>query len=290
MPQVNMNIVLKIQSFLPYETDEMECYLEDMADRGYLLREMFGSLLRFSRRQDNGLRYAYHLISSKTGQNVEEEREQLDCDGWKLICQNARIAVFRKSRPACEEPTRFAKIKVPASVRVTQRNGLLVALLLLVFCGNGCALNLVRLKQASFVYSTDFPLVCLLFLCGTMLFLNCLVYFIGELYDTVVLNKRRNLESEGTDSGQYARTRFKRTMFNIGDRLMIGVFLLLILISIFVLCIASLSIKIFIPVLWLIWALGMIYEWTGNRDVILSLAILTMVTYAISLAAIGTIL
>lgn len=284
-------MALKIHSFLPYETDEMERYLEDMADRGYLLREMFGSLPRFSRRQDDGFRYAYHLISGKTGRNVEEEQKQMDCDGWELICQNARIAVFRKSRPAGGEPARFAETKASASVRATQRNSLLFApLLFLIFCGNGCALNLIRLKQASFVYSTDFPLVCLLFLCGTMLFLNCLIYFIGELYDTVVLNKRKNMESEGTDSGQYARTCFKRAMFNIGDRLMIGVFSICILISIFVLCTASLLIKICIPVLWLIWTIGMIYEWTGNRDVILSLAILTTVTYSISLAAIGTIL
>lgn len=53
----------------------MERYLEDMADRGYLLCEMSGSLLRFSRHQDNGLRYAYHLISNKTGQDIEEGRE-----------------------------------------------------------------------------------------------------------------------------------------------------------------------------------------------------------------------
>lgn len=79
-------------------------------------------------------------------------------------------------------------------------------------------------------------------------------------------------------------------MFNIGDRSIIGVFLICILISIYVLCTASLPIKIYIPVLWLIWALGMIHAWTGNRDVIRSLAILTMRTYVISLSATRTML
>ncbi|BAK97219.1 hypothetical protein OBV_00210 [Oscillibacter valericigenes Sjm18-20] len=93
------------------------------------------------------------------------------------------------------------------------------------FCGKGCALNIAHLKQASSVFSKDFFLVSFLFLCGTMLFFNYLIYFIGELYETVIASKRVNAESGGTDSAQYMRTPFKRAMFSIGDRLMLACFL-----------------------------------------------------------------
>lgn len=273
-----MRVKFALHSFLPYETDEMECYLKSMADKQYLLCGMYGSILKFSNCQWDGVRYEYHLIDNRTDENAVEQRARLKCEGWVMICQNFNVSVFRRCSPVrVKDSCASGKTVVASKMRTMQRNSLLFALLFVLIGGNGFAISLTRLSQSSLFTSKHIQFAWMLFIAGSMLLFDCAIYWIAELHDTVIQAK------QPADLVSYMRTPFKRVLFTIGDWWMILALLSCILISVCIFYMASLQILVYIFPLWIMWACCIFFEWSRNTNFIRGLAILAILTYAILL-------
>ncbi len=87
-------------SYLPYECEAVETYLEQMAQKGWLLTAIKGYYFYFKRIEPKKLRYSVDVfgkVSSfdhKDSDVALEYREYCAAAGWIYVCENGKIQIF----------------------------------------------------------------------------------------------------------------------------------------------------------------------------------------------------
>lgn len=92
----------KITYFMyqPYECTAVEEYLEDMAEKGWLLEKIRGFLFTFKKIEPKKLKYSADTFSKISVFDVDDSdvamdyREYCIAAGWKYICQSGKIQIF----------------------------------------------------------------------------------------------------------------------------------------------------------------------------------------------------
>ena len=87
-------------NLLPYEYKALENYLEEMALKGWKLKNMRGYLLKFKRIEPKKIKYSVDImdkISFFDGKNSEsalEYREYCKAAGWEFVCEREKIQIY----------------------------------------------------------------------------------------------------------------------------------------------------------------------------------------------------
>ena len=86
--------------YQPYECTAVEEYLEDMAEKGWLLEKISGYLFTFKKIEPKKLKYSVDAFSKISVLDVDDSDVAMDyrqyciAAGWKYICQVGKIQVF----------------------------------------------------------------------------------------------------------------------------------------------------------------------------------------------------
>jgi len=91
---------IKYFIYLPYECAAVEEYLEQMAEKGWLLKSINGPLFRFKRISPQKIKYSVDVLSKvsifdhKDTEEALEYREYCQSAGWTYVCQTGKIQIF----------------------------------------------------------------------------------------------------------------------------------------------------------------------------------------------------
>lgn len=107
--------------FLPYECDVAEVYLEEMAEKGWLLESIHGAFLKFKKIEPCKVKYTVdvqHKISELDYSDSDialEYREYYNAAGWNYVCQKGKIQVFytedyRNTTPIQSQEEKFKSV------------------------------------------------------------------------------------------------------------------------------------------------------------------------------------
>lgn len=86
--------------YLPYECTAVEEYLEQMAEKGWLLQSVKGNFFKFKRIKLQKIKYSVdvlHKVSTfdhKDSELALEYREYCEAAGWNYVCQSGKIQIF----------------------------------------------------------------------------------------------------------------------------------------------------------------------------------------------------
>lgn len=89
--------------YQPYECTAVEEYLEDMAEKGWILEKINGYLFTFQKIEPKKLKYSVDAFCEISVFDTEDSdmamyyREYCIAAGWKYICQAGKIQVFYRS-------------------------------------------------------------------------------------------------------------------------------------------------------------------------------------------------
>jgi hypothetical protein len=92
----------KIAFFIyePYECTAVEEYLEQMAEKGWLLQSVKGPLFKFTKIKPKKIKYSVDVLSKvsifdhKDTDVALEYREYCQAAGWTYVCQTGKIQIF----------------------------------------------------------------------------------------------------------------------------------------------------------------------------------------------------
>lgn len=86
----------KIETFIhfPYECTALEEYLEDMAQKGWMLKSIYENIFRFKRMEPKKLKYSVDIFNRKNTGSALEYREYCKVAGWDFVCESGKIQVF----------------------------------------------------------------------------------------------------------------------------------------------------------------------------------------------------
>jgi len=86
--------------YLPYECTAVEEYLEQMAEKGWLLESIKGAFLKFKKIEPQRIKYSVDILSNvsifdhKDSDVALEYREYCQAAGWTYVCQAGKIQIF----------------------------------------------------------------------------------------------------------------------------------------------------------------------------------------------------
>lgn len=89
--------------YQPYECTAVEEYLEDMAEKGWILEKINGCLFTFQKIEPKKLKYSVDafceisVLDTEDSDMAMDYREYCIAAGWKYICQAGKIQVFYRS-------------------------------------------------------------------------------------------------------------------------------------------------------------------------------------------------
>ncbi len=94
------NIKITYFIYLPYECTAVEEYLELMAEKGWLLKSVKGSLFKFTKTKPRKIKYSVDVLDKvsiydhKDTDIALEYREYCQAAGWTYVCQTGKIQIF----------------------------------------------------------------------------------------------------------------------------------------------------------------------------------------------------
>lgn len=94
----NTNITFFI--YLPYECTAVEEYLEQMAEKGWLLKSVKGPLFKFTKTKPKKIKYSVDVLDKvsiydhKDTDIALEYRDYCQAAGWTYVCQTGKIQIF----------------------------------------------------------------------------------------------------------------------------------------------------------------------------------------------------
>lgn len=86
--------------YLPYECAAAEEYLEQMAEKGWLLQSVKGPFLKFKKIEPKKIKYSVDVLNKvsifdhKDSNVALEYREYCQAAGWNYVCQTGKIQIF----------------------------------------------------------------------------------------------------------------------------------------------------------------------------------------------------
>lgn len=89
-----------IFNFLPYEYKSLEEYLEKMAVKGWILEDIRGYYLKFTKSEPKRIRYSVDIMDSisffdgKDTDKALEYREYCKEAGWNFVCESDKIQIY----------------------------------------------------------------------------------------------------------------------------------------------------------------------------------------------------
>lgn len=89
-----------IFNFLPYEYKSLEEYLENMAVKGWILEDIRGYYLKFTKSEPKTIKYSVDIMDSisffdgKDTDKALEYREYCKEAGWKFVCESDKIQIY----------------------------------------------------------------------------------------------------------------------------------------------------------------------------------------------------
>ena len=89
-----------IFDFLPYECDAVKEYLEEMAEKGWLLQSVEGVFLKFKKIEPQKINYSVDALTKISNfDDIDsdaalEYREYCKAAGWNYICRKGKIQIF----------------------------------------------------------------------------------------------------------------------------------------------------------------------------------------------------
>lgn len=87
-------------NFMPYECEAAEEYLEEMAEKGWMLKSVTGAFLKFTRIEGRKIKFSvdiFNKISDLDPENTDialEYREYCRAAGWNYVCHKGKIQIF----------------------------------------------------------------------------------------------------------------------------------------------------------------------------------------------------
>ncbi|SHH76463.1 DUF2812 domain-containing protein [Sporanaerobacter acetigenes] len=279
-------------NFQYYETDEVEHYLIDMEEEGYIFSGMKGNFLMFSRLSEEKGKYSYKVIYN-IGRNINEMIENMKRDGWEFVCQNGYLIIFRtimqfrKNNDQVSEREKYEMIR-----NIRRKKVLLVGFLFALIAVFLCHLYIVIMKKYDFtVFSKEFFINSFAFIIGTAFLLSFLIYYIAELYDYIVWNKMARSSMGKSITVRYERTNFKKIMFRLGDLYKIAVVLFGVIFGIYILLeTASWIITASVVFTWIFLTMEAILYNLRMKGSFVYLSYMSIIAYGISFGVIDVIL
>lgn len=254
----------KIAFFIyePYECTAVEEYLEQMAEKGWLLKSVKGPLFKFTKIIPKKIKYSVDVLSKvsifdhKDTDIALEYREYCQAAGWTYVCQTGKIQIFYTEEDKEIIPIHTDEEEKFKSVfKFSLYNVITQLFLTLVFIFN--LYNELFLGNTDFLLSSNF----MIFTTVAMLFfiLINIINFISFFF--WVLRARLKLkENKFMPYNSYKQLRIKNILFKAYSLIIIVTMLMLeifdnskykestisIFIIVFIIIIISSCIKIFI--------------------------------------------
>ncbi|MFL0248749.1 DUF2812 domain-containing protein [Candidatus Clostridium stratigraminis] len=142
--------------FLPYECDAAEVYLEEMAEKGWLLQSIYGAFLKFKKIEPCKIKYTVDVhqriseLDCNDSNIALEYREYYSAAGWNYVCQKGKIQVFYTEDYGNTIPIQSQEEKFKSGFKASLNRILSSLVFILVF--------ILNLSMQLFIGSVDLTL------------------------------------------------------------------------------------------------------------------------------------